>query len=116
MNQIWHTDLHYWDKEVRNEILANTFIIAFIDDRSRKIIHLEILKKKTMQATAQALRNALEVNAKPHQIVIDNGKEFIGEEFQEVLRFNGILDHRINVGQPEENGKIKRFWALLKGI
>ena len=114
VNQIWHTDLHYWDKETINEVLVDTFLIAFIDDRSRKIIHLEILKERTMKATAEALRKTLEDNPKPHQIVIDNGKEFIGKEFQEVLKSKGIKEPRIHVGEPEENGKIERFWGTLE--
>ena len=114
VNQIWHTDLKYWDKREKNGILVDTFLIAFIDDRSRKILHLERLKKRTMKKTAKALRNALEENPKPHMVVIDNGREFIGEDFSLELQSNGILEHRIKVGQPEENGKIERFLGTLQ--
>ena len=67
-----------------------------------------------MKATARALRKALKYNSKPNEIVIDNGKEFIGKDFQNVLRKKTIKDYRIHVGQPEENGKIERFWKTLE--
>jgi transposase InsO family protein len=113
-NQLWHTDLHYWDKVTVDGITKRTYVIAFIDDRTRKILHTEVLPDKSMKQTASALQNALNNNRKPHMIVIDNGKEFIGEDFQRVLRDNGIQVHRIHVGVPEENAKIERWWGTLE--
>ena len=43
VNQIWHTDLHYLTREGDDQ----KYLISFIDDRSRKIIYIEVLDNKT---------------------------------------------------------------------
>jgi transposase InsO family protein len=110
VNQLWHTDLKYWD--VANG--SRTYLIAFIDNRSRKILHIETLNDKTVISTSNALRRALEKNSPPHMITTDNGKEFTGQEFTKILDDFKIKHHRINPGNPEENAKIERFWGTLQ--
>lgn len=77
-------------------------------------MHWEVLKEKTSIASANALVHALEKTAKPKTITIDNGKEFIGIEFQNVLQSNGIEDWRTHPYTPEQNGKVERFWRTLE--
>jgi transposase InsO family protein len=48
-------------------------------------------------------------------MTMDNGKEFVGKMFQNVLVEYGIKVHRIHPGNPEENAKIERFWSTLEG-
>ncbi|MBU1145666.1 MAG: DDE-type integrase/transposase/recombinase [Firmicutes bacterium] len=106
--QIWHTDLHFIQKGEHQEI-----IIAFVDDRSRYIVHAEVIESKSSLHTANVLRNALLGNPKPHTLVIDNGTEFIGHNFQTVLEEFSIKCHRTHPYTPEENGKIERLWRTL---
>ena len=113
-NQLWHTDLHEWIRTENDGTRSKEYIIAFIDDRTRKILHLEKLLDKTMISTANALTHALSVNPVPHMLTIDNGTEFIGHEFQDVLNQNGITPHRTHPYTPEENSKIERWWRTLE--
>ena len=110
--QTWHTDLHYLKKEENEE--KQRYIIAFIDDRTRKILHHEILDDKSGPTVANALVHALNAAPKPRYMVIDNGTEFIGVNFQQVLLSNDILEHRIHAYTPQENGKIERWWQTLE--
>jgi len=107
--QLWHTDLHYctYQKDITQ------YIIGFIDDRTRYIIHAEIIFNKCSLTAANALENALSQHPKPYMMTIDNGTEFIGEHFQNVLKKYGILCHRTHPYSPEENGKIERWWRTI---
>jgi transposase InsO family protein len=68
-----------------------------------------------MTSTRNALIQALTKNLQqPHTITIDNGKEFIGSAFQEILRQYCISDHRTHPYIPQENGKIERWWGTLE--
>ena len=112
VNQIWHTDLHYLEKREGEE---QKYLISFIDDRSRKIIYHEVLDDKTARSTATALQRAIdlvliEANHVPHTIVTDNGKEFVANEFVDILNHYQIHHHKIHPYTPEENAKIERFW------
>ena len=108
--QLWHTDLHYLNK--LNNI--QYYLIAFIDDCTRYVIYWEVIDEKTSYASARALINALSKSTSPKTITIDNGGEFIGPEFQQVLQEKGIECHRTHPRTPEENGKIERFWKTLE--
>ena len=108
--QLWHTDLHFLSI---NEGEVNKYIIAFIDDRTRFLIHAEILTSKSAIFTASALRNALSKESKPYMITIDNGTEFIGQQFQNVLEEFNIKCHRTHPYTPQENGKIERWWKTF---
>ena len=78
------------------------------------MLHWEIIDEKTSISSALALAHALGKTKKPKTITIDNGGEFIGEEFQHVLNENGIECFRTHPYTPEENGKIERFWDTLE--
>ena len=111
--QIWHTDLHSIEKIVNNQEKCYQ-IIAFIDNRSRKIFHSEILENKTCLSSANQSQIAFEKCPRPLRIEIDNGTEFVGHQFLKVLHDNGIKDWRTIVHTPRQNGKIERFWKTLE--
>ena len=110
--QTWHTDLHYLKKQQIEE--KQLYLIAFIDDRTRKILHHEIIGDKSCPTVAKALMNALSKAPKPRYMVNDNGTEFTGGNFQKVLFDHHIIEHRIHAYTPEENGKIERWWQTLE--
>lgn len=111
VNQIWHTDLHV----IEDENQKTVYLIAFMDDRSRKILYYSILDHKTMISTAHSLEECIKLNEVcPFMLVIDNGKEFVGETFQLILKKYQIVDWRTRPYNPQQNGKIERFWQTLE--
>lgn len=58
-NQLWHTDLHEIEPD-DNRPNEKRYIIGFIDDRSRFLIHHEILYSKTSVKTSEALEHAFQ--------------------------------------------------------
>lgn len=114
VNFCWHTDLHYLkSKPPYNE---NThYLIAYIDDCSRYIVYWEIGEFKDQDFTAQSLQNCIAfTNQKPHKLVTDNGKEFTGQKFTDVVKQHNIVQHFIKPRTPEENGKIERWWRNIE--
>ncbi|KAH0805810.1 Mobile element protein [Histomonas meleagridis] len=88
--QLWHADIHY----VR--IDDNQFyLLGFIDDRTRFLLHYEVLASKDSKLCSEALERALnKVQFRPKMLTIDNGGEFVGNPFQIVLSANGIEEFR----------------------
>ena len=115
VNYIWHTDIHY----LKSENNETYYLIAFIDDCSRKILYYETGLFKDMSFTSEALKNCLDkigVNNSPFELTTDNGKEFVGHEFEEALVNYKILHYRIRPRNPEENAKIERWWQHIKRL
>lgn len=108
-NQDWHTDLK--DIKVGRH---KKYLIAFIDDRSRYCVFWKVIDHKTMKLTSEALTECIETTGyKPHRIIMDNGKEFVGADFQTVLELNDVGQYRTIPHTPRQNGKIERFWRTI---
>jgi putative transposase len=114
VNYLWHTDLHFWRKIIVEGEQIQSLLIAFIDDLSRKILHIEVLLNKAMVTTGAALRRALSYNPKPKMMMTDNGKEFIGADFTAVLDEFQIEITLTDPYTPQQNGKIERWWYTLE--
>lgn len=112
-DQQWNTDLHeisiiYDTKKV------DAYLVAFLDDATRYIIHAEIILKKKAINAANALRTA--INKGDHHPFIlhsDNGMEFWGDDFQKVLDHYSIEFTTTTPYTPQENGKIERWWQTF---
>ena len=98
---IWHTDLH---------VFHGAYLIAFIDDFSRFIVHYEIITTKNAIVTSNVLKRALEKVNIPFSVWSDNGGEFKAE-FHGVLIQNNIRKVLTEPYTPQQNGKCERFWA-----
>jgi hypothetical protein len=107
VNLIWHTDLHLYS-------VTHTWIIAFIDDCSRRIMGWEFLPDKSSEATAAVLERVLgEVGEKPLALWSDNGTEFQGK-FRDLLEREGMSPVYTEAYNPQQNGKIERFWPTVE--
>jgi transposase InsO family protein len=104
---IWHTDLH--DHGVDGE---RRKLIAFIDDASRLIHGFRFLPDKTSKSTSQALQEVFQqCGTLPYCIWTDNGGEFMGE-FAHALQAFGIVHKTTKPYNPEQNGKIEKWWQF----
>lgn len=95
------------------------YLIAFIDDCSRKIMYYETGIFKDMTFTSNALANCCsKVNPSnwPFELTTDNGMEFKGKDFEDGLKQHGILHYYIRPRNPEENAKIERWWQHIEKL
>ena len=113
-HQLWRTDLkeiNFLIPESGETVPAH--VIAFIDDRTRFIVHAEILGDKKSKSAASALENALRMNHRPFMIASDNGGEFTGKKFTDVLARHNIVPYYSKPHTPQHNGKMERWWQVL---
>jgi hypothetical protein len=84
---IWHTDLHQMGPGVdANGITNIIYMIAFIDDASRYMMGYQLITDKISETCAMVLRMILmNVQSPPYIIGSDNGGEFRGPPFTNLL-------------------------------
>jgi putative transposase len=110
-NQIWATDLKYvW---VNGRVY---YLICFLDEYSRYIVHHELLLgmdggsvSVAIQAALQTLPRAVEGEFMERpEIRSDNGSCFISREFGGVRDEHQLRHRRTRPNCPEENGVMER--------
>jgi hypothetical protein len=91
------------------------YLISFLDDASRFIVGWRILVRKKAAATALCLQSTLLKTkpVKPFVLWSDNGTEFQGV-FKRFLRSERIRHRKTKPHNPQQNGKIERFWRNIK--
>ncbi|UYV70804.1 K02A2.6-like [Cordylochernes scorpioides] len=75
-----------------------------------------IMDHCTATATVRVLRDLFAVHGLPEQVVSDNGRMFVGHEFQEFLRINGIRHITSAPYHPQTNGQAERVVQTLKQL
>jgi transposase InsO family protein len=110
-DQIWATDIKYvWVGE------RHYFLVSFMDEYSRYIVHHELLwgmDGATVSVAAQAALETLPKDGEGNLLVkpeirSDNGSCYISREFGGVLDEHGLSHRRIRPHCPEENGLMER--------
>ncbi len=98
------------------------FLITFIDEFSRYLVHWEVMSRMDGLCISQAAQAALEtlprdrngkVQVQP-EIRSDNGSGYISREFGEVLAYHQLAHRRIQPHCPEENGITERANRTLR--
>ncbi len=110
-NQIWATDIKYvWVGD------RHCFLVSFLDEYSRYIVHHELLwgmNGDSVSVAAQAALETLPKDAEGRLLVkpeirSDNGSCYISREFGGLLDEHGLTHRRIRPHCPEENGLMER--------
>jgi putative transposase len=110
-NQVWATDIKYvWVGD------RHYFLLCFLDEYSRYIVHHELLlgmDGASVSVAAQAALETLPLDANGRlsqrpSIRSDNGSCYVSREFGGLLDEHGLNHHRIKPHCPEENGLMER--------
>lgn len=103
-HQRWHTDLMYL--RIRDSWY---FLVTVLDAYSRYVVHWELLPSMHAADVRLVIQQALEATGATPQVVTDNGSQFTGAAFKDLVR-RFALDHiRIRTYHPESNGAVERF-------
>ena len=89
------------------------FILTYIDYYS-SYPEAYILKEITSREVIKALTNIFARFGFPEEIVSDNRKQFVSEEFEGFLKSCGIKHIRVSPYYARSNGKLERFHRYLK--
>ena len=110
-NQKWHTDLMLIEI---NDCLY--YYQGIIDAYSRYIISWDIHAEGTALNTSMVLQSAYDSSPEGINpvVIADNGPEFIGKEFREIIKQKKGKDVRITAYHPQSNGIEERFHRTLR--
>lgn len=112
---MFHTDWHRTNKEY-------PFVIAYLDDASRQILHIQEFDRvsalNSIVAYTKAQENCASYNIKLNRINCDNGSEFVNvhdrkhgaHAFKNTIEFDDVLQVLNRPHHPQTNGKMERFW------
>lgn len=108
VNLIWHTDLHQYSK-------TKEWLMAVIDDASRRIMGWGFVPDKSARSTREVLKSifAETPDVKSYCVWTDNGTEFKGK-FHKFLCRQGIGHVFKEPYNPQQNGKMERFWPVVE--
>lgn len=73
-----------------------------------------IMKNITAKNTIEKFREIFSSFGIPRILVMDNGKTFISQEFQDFIEANGIIHKQTALYHPAINGLVERFVQTLK--
>lgn len=115
-DEVWATDLKYVSIGGRNY-----YLISFLDEYSRYIVHWELLSSMDGHSVSTAAQAALEKLARDENgnlflrplIRSDNGSGYVSREFGSVLDEHRLSHRRIKPHCPEENGVMERAYRTL---
>jgi len=117
LNERWVTDL------MQVQVGEGTyFVVSFMDEYSRYIVHHEVLLGIDGISMSLAAQKAIETLPKGADglpiarpvIQSDNGSGYVAREYLQVLKEHGLGHHRIKPHCPEENGVIERSFRTLR--
>lgn len=86
---------------------SGDYLLVIIDYFSR-YKEVEILRKITASETANRLELIFVRLGYPRTITLDNGRQFVSNEFDEYCRTRGIVLNRTTPYWPQENGLVER--------
>ncbi len=117
-NELWQTDFTHY----RLADGSDVEILTFLDDHSRKALHLSCHTPVTGPAVVDAFRAATALHGLPAAVLSDNGfvftTRFAGGKgrsgFEAELARHGIQQRNSRPGHPTTCGKVERFQQTMK--
>jgi len=114
---LWHTDYHEGSRRVLlpSGQWHQCHLLAFLDDRSRLVCHLQWYLAQTAETFVHGLMQAIVKRGLPRSLLSDNGKPMLAAEAVEGLLRLGIVHSTTLPYCPEQNGKQESFWGQVEG-
>jgi len=108
-NQVWSTDITY----IR---LAHGFVYlaAIIDWYTRKVLAWEVSVTMEEDFCVSVLERALRLYPKPEIFNTDQGAQFTGKAFTDVLKENEVAISMDGKGRALDNIFVERLWRSVK--
>ena len=113
-NELWQSDvMHgpYVRAEGKNK---KAYLIAFLDDHSRLILHAEFYLSEKLIDLKDCLKKAIEKRGLPQKIYIDNGSCFRAINLDQIAACLGIGIVHSKPYVPQGRGKIERWFRFVR--
>jgi len=116
-NQMWQSDVMHGPHIRSGEGAGKkkkTYLIAFIDDHSRLIIHAEFFFSEDVINFKSALHTALLRRGLPQTLYVDNGACFKSKNLEYIGAALGISIKHSRPYIPQGRGKIERWFKNIR--
>ena len=112
----WEYPASPWERlhvDFAGRFMGNMFLVVV--DAFSKWIEVEAMNSSTAAATVvRCFRKICATHGLPQVVVSDNGPAFIGQEFKEFLKRNGIRHVLAAPYHPASNGQAERMVRAFK--
>lgn len=115
INKMWQSDVmeacYIPDKNGESRLV---YLIGFIDDHSRRIVHSQFYFDATLTRLEDCLQKAVTKFGAPDSLYVDNGKVYVSEQFKIICAKLGITLKYSTPYHPAGKGKIEIFWKYIQ--
>lgn len=113
-NDIWQSDVMHGPKVMVDQRLRKTYLIAFIDDHSRLIVHAAFYLSENLAAFMDAFEKALAKRGVPRKLYVDNGAAYRSRKLEFTCATLAIALIHARPYKPQGKGKIERFFRTVR--
>ncbi|MGI6684672.1 MAG: DDE-type integrase/transposase/recombinase [Bacillota bacterium] len=114
INQLWQTDVMYGPYIKKDGKKVQTYLLAFIDDCSRLILHAQFYYSQDFLSLRHSFREAVLRRGIPKLLYTDNGKIYRCANFEYLCANLGVTLLRAEPFTPTSKGKIERFFRSCR--
>lgn len=115
INKMWQSDImeacYLPDKNGESRL---AYLIGFIDDHSRKILHAQFYFDATLTRLEDCLQKAVTKFGAPDSLFVDNGKVYVSDQFKIICAKLGITLKYSTPFHPSGKGKIEVHWKYVQ--
>ena len=113
-NDIWQSDVMHGPRLLIDGKNKKTYLIAFMDDHSRLIVHGCFYTSESTAAFITAFEQALLKRGLPRKLYVDNGSAFKSRLLMYATASLGIALIHATPAQPQGKGKIERVFKTIR--
>lgn len=113
-NDCWQSDTSHGPIIKINGQKRHTFLITFIDDASRLILHGEFFFQDNAVNMQTVFKKAISKYGIPKNIFVDNGKTYKNDQLRLICASLGISLIHTKAYSPQSKGKIERSFRTIK--
>ena len=115
INMMWQSDVmegfYIPDGDGSSKLV---YLIGFIDDHSRRILHCQFYFDATLTRLEDCLKKAITKFGVPQTLYVDNGRIYIADDFKIICAKLGIKLKYSTPYHPQGKGKKERFWQYVE--
>jgi putative transposase len=113
-NQIWQSDVMHGPYVTVGKRKRKAYLIAFLDDHSRFILHAEFYLNEQLETFRKALQQAVTKHGLCQKLYVDNGSCFRGIQLEHTAAQLGIGISHSRPYIPQGRGKIERWFLSVR--
>lgn len=113
-NDCWQTDTMVGPYLVLDGKKKRTYLMAFLDDASRLLVHGEFFLEENSQNLQMVLKKAILKRGIPKRIFCDNGKVYDSLQLRLICASLGIILTHARPFSPASKGKVERLFRTVR--